>query len=52
LKHYQDKGIRSKINAIVKVQIDALSEITSPLHDLGYSEEEIKEKWKKHYLSF
>ncbi len=52
LKHYQDKGIRSKINAIVKVQIDALSEITSPLYDLGYSEEEIKEKWKKHYLSF
>ena len=52
LKHYQDKGIKSKINAIVKVQIDVLSEITSPLYDLGYSEEEIKEKWKKHYLSF
>jgi len=52
LKHYQDKGIKSKINAIVKVQIETLSEITSPLYDLGYSEEEIKEKWKKHYLSF
>ena len=51
LKHYQDKGIKSKINAIVKVQIDTLSEITSPLYDLGYSEEEIKEKWKKYYVA-
>jgi len=34
------------------VKVDTLSEVTSPLYDLGFSEEEIKEKWKKHYLSF
>jgi len=51
LKHYKEKGIKSKINAVVMVKVDTLSEITSPLYDLGYSEEEIKEKWKKHYLS-
>jgi len=51
LKHYKEKGIKSKINAVVMVEVDSLSEITSPLYDLGYSEEEIKEKWKKHYLS-
>ncbi|HET6517992.1 MAG TPA: pyridoxamine 5'-phosphate oxidase family protein [Nitrosopumilaceae archaeon] len=52
LKFYEEKGIKSKINSIVIVKIDVLSEVTSPLYDLGFSEEEIKEKWKKHYLSF
>jgi len=49
---YKEKGIKSKINAVVKVEIDTQSEIISPLYDLGYSENEIKEKWKKYYLSF
>ncbi len=52
LKFYEEKGIKSKINAVVMIKVDALSEVTSPLYDLGFSEEEIKEKWKKHYLSF
>ena len=52
LKFYAEKGTKSKINAVVMVKVDTLSEVTSPLYDLGFSEEEIKEKWKKHYLSF
>ena len=52
LKFFQDKGTKSKINSAVMIKVDALSEVTSPLYDLGFSEEEIKEKWKKHYLSF
>jgi len=52
LKFYEEKGTKSKINAVVMVKVDILSEVTSPLYDLGFSEEEIKEKWKKHYLSF
>jgi hypothetical protein len=52
LKFYEEKGIKSKINAVVIVKVDTLSEVTSPLYDLGFSEEEIKEKWKKYYLSF
>lgn len=52
LKFYEEKGTKSKINSIVIVKINTLSEVTSPLYDLGFSEEEIKEKWKKHYLSF
>ena len=51
LKFYEEKGIKSRINAVVMVKVDTLSEVTSPLYDLGFSEEEIKEKWKKHYLS-
>ncbi len=52
LKFYGEKGIKSKINAVVMVKVDTLSEVISPLYDLGFSEEEIKEKWKKYYLSF
>jgi len=37
---------------VAKVKVDEIHEITSPLYDLGYSEEAIKEKWKKHYQSF
>jgi len=48
---YKKKGIKSKINAVVKVRVETISEVTSPLYDLGFSEKEIKEKWQKHYLS-
>jgi len=31
------------------MKIKKLSEVRSPLYDLGYTEEELKAKWKKHY---
>lgn len=52
LDYYKEQGIESKISAVVKVKVDEIQEITSPLYDLGYSEDEIKEKWKKYYQSF
>ena len=50
--HYKTQGIKSEIISIVSVKVEAMHEVTSPLYDLGYSEEEIISKWKKHYLSF
>ena len=52
LSHYKENGIKSKINAIVIITVDKISEITSPLYDLGHSEKDIKKKWKEYYLSF
>ncbi|WP_428326658.1 pyridoxamine 5'-phosphate oxidase family protein [Nitrosopumilus sp.] len=49
LKRYRDNGIKSPINAIVLVDVTEISEVTSPLYDMGASEEEIKSKWKKHF---
>ena len=49
--HYMDKGIKSKINKIVLIKVTSTNQITSPLYDLGYSEEDIKKRWKKHYLA-
>ena len=46
LNHYRTNGIKSPINSIVIVDISSVSEVTSPLYDLGQNEEEIKLKWK------
>ena len=46
---YKERGIQSIINDIVKVKVDSVGEITAPSYDLGVSEEQLVEKWKKHY---
>lgn len=51
ITHYKNEGIKSEIKSIVLVKVGTVNQVTSPLYDLGYSEEEIKTKWKKHYLS-
>ena len=46
---YKERGIKTKINAFVKVKVDLVSEVTAPSYDLGVTEEQLVEKWKKHY---
>ena len=52
LSHYQSLGVTSSIKSIVVVKVKKVSEVTSPLYDLVSTEEELKTRWKKHYLSF
>jgi len=49
LAHYRSNGIESPINSIVLVAVSSISIVTSPLYDLGKTENEIKLKWKKHF---
>ncbi len=49
LNHYRENGIKSPINSIILVDVSCVSDVISPLYDLGISEEEIKSKWKKHF---
>jgi len=49
LNHYRAKGVKSPINSIILVDVSNVSKVTSPLYDMGISEEEIKSKWKKHF---
>lgn len=51
LNHYRENGIKSPINSIVLVDISSISDVTSPLYDLGISEDEIKSKWQKHFAN-
>ena len=47
--YYKKSGVKSSIKTIIIVKIEKLNEVLSPLYDLGYTEEELKRKWKKHY---
>ena len=49
LRYYRKNGIKSVINSIVMVDVSNVSEVTSPLYDMGVSELEIKSKWKEHF---
>ena len=49
LNHYRQNGIKSPINSIILVDVSCISDVISPLYDLGISEDEIKSKWQKHF---
>ena len=51
ISYYKTLGVKSSIKSIILVKIEKLSEVLSPLYDLGYTEKELKTKWKKHYMS-
>ena len=50
--HYQKSGVKSSIKSIVLVDVKEVNEVLSPLYDLGFTEDEIKTRWKKYYLAF
>jgi len=33
------------------IKVASVKGVTSPLYDLGYTEDEIKKRWKDYYLS-
>ena len=49
LNFFRNKGIKSPINSVVLVKISNVTKVTSPLYDLGISENEIKSKWQKDF---
>ena len=49
ISYYKTSGVKSSIKSIILVKIENVSEVLSPLYDLGYTEEELKTKWKEHY---
>ena len=51
VSHYKTSGVKNSIKSIVLVKVKQMNEVISPLYDLGYTEAEIKTKWKKYYLS-
>ena len=51
LQYYRDNGITSPINAIILVNVSCVSDVISPLYDMGISEYEIKSKWKNHFAN-
>ena len=52
VNHYRATGIQSPINYVVIIHVSSVSEVISPLYDLGKSEEDIKLKWKNFFNNF
>lgn len=50
LRYYRKIGVKSPIGSIVLVEVDEIFEVTSPLYDLGVSEDEMMAKWKKYHF--
>ena len=48
---FREMGIKSPIGTVVIIEVDRVEETMSPLYDLGYTEDQIRETWKKHYFS-
>ena len=51
ITNYKTSGVKSSIKSVILIKIEKLSEVFSPLYDLGHTEEELKTKWKKYYES-
>ena len=51
LSFYRDLGIKSTISGIVLISVTSVDELTSPLYDIGLSEEEICKIWRERLLS-
>ena len=49
ITNYKTSGVKSSIKSVILVKIEKLSEVFSPLYDLGHTEDELKTKWKKYY---
>ena len=50
LDYYANAGVKSKINAVVVIDVQLMSEVTSPSYDLGATKDELVDKWKKYYI--
>ena len=46
---YRGRGVASEIRAVVLVEVERAEPLTSPAYDLGASEEEVRERWERHY---
>lgn len=51
LARFQSRGIKNVINTIVVIDVQEITEVRSPLYDLGYTEEQIKKAWLDNYVS-
>ena len=42
-------GIKSRIRAVIIVKSESISEVVSPLYDLGVSEDDVRKSWIRRY---
>jgi len=45
LKRYREMGVKSRIKAVVMVDVSSVSDVLSPLYDFGVTEDELRDRW-------
>jgi predicted pyridoxine 5'-phosphate oxidase superfamily flavin-nucleotide-binding protein len=51
LAFYRGRGVVNEVRAVVHVKVERALPLTSPAYDLGAREEEVRERWERHYRS-
>jgi predicted pyridoxine 5'-phosphate oxidase superfamily flavin-nucleotide-binding protein len=49
LAFYRGRGVANEIRAVVLVEVERALPLTSPVYDLGTSEEGVRERWERHH---
>lgn len=47
IEFYRGRGVANRIRAVVLVEVERALPLTSLAHDLGASEEEVRERWER-----
>ena len=51
LAFYKERGSRSAIREIVMIRVQTAQPIDSPTYDLGLTEDEVRDRWERHFQS-
>jgi len=51
LAFYRNRGSRNAIREIVLIEVRTAQSIDSPAYDLGMSEDEVRDRWERHFES-
>ena len=46
---YRNRGSRNAIAEIVMIRVETAQPIDSPAYDLGLSEDEVRDRWERHF---
>ena len=49
LAFYRRRGVANEIRAVVLVKVEHAMPLTSPAYELGAREEEVRERWERHF---
>ena len=48
---YRERGSQSAIREVVMVRVQRAQPIDSPAYDLGLTEDEVRDRWERHFQS-
>jgi uncharacterized protein len=51
LAFYRERGSKNAIREIVMIRVDTAQAIDSPAYDLGFTEDEVRDRWERHFQS-